>query len=132
MLLNFIKILFYAVQGYSSRRSYDEFDHPSRSFNSSSSSPYRSDSIPFGNKSFKKDFNDFKKPLPPSDRPSYSSRRPMRSTRGRISSSTRPSVHRFTKTSLPSLLRRNPMSRLKPTSRLQQILRKKKQLEIMR
>lgn len=126
-------VFFCGVQGYSSRRSYDEYDHPSRSFNSSSSSPYRSDSTSYGGKSFKKDFNDFKKPLPPSDRPRYTSRRPMRGgTRGRGSSSIRPLVNRITKTPIPSLLRRNPISRIKQASRLQQILRKKKQLQISR
>lgn len=126
----FYKMCF-LVQGASPRKSFDELDHSSRSYNSNNSSPYRSDSSPFG-KSHRKDFSEFKKPLPPDH--SFSNRRVARGSRGR-GGTARSGPSRSIKPSAPPFVKRSGVSRisrLKAASRLQQALRRKKQLRITR
>ncbi|XP_065216107.1 zinc finger protein on ecdysone puffs-like [Planococcus citri] len=137
-------------EGISPRRSYDDLDHSNHSSRSYSStgSPYRSESSSFAKSHHhrSKEYSEFKKPLPPAQDSSYrgSSSRGFRgrgitrsTTANRMSRST--TVNRMSRSSMaPSYVKRSAVgrisTRLRPTpmSRTQQLLRKKKQIRLMR
>lgn len=112
----------------SPRRSCDDIEHSSRGF-SNYSSPYHSDTSPFG-KSQKKEYSEFKKPMAIDH--DFGSRR-SRGSRGRGNISR--AATRNLKSTAPALLKRSGVSRisrLTTAARLQNLLRRKKQLRMMR